>query len=119
MEKNAITLLEKHLAIWSERDEQIRNRNIAEVYAPGIEIIDPHFVLNGYSQLNSLIEDLHKKFPDYKFTMKKPVEHHNNVARLYWQLGSESKPDVETGMDVVTIENGLIKTLIVFIDPQE
>ncbi|WP_431241436.1 nuclear transport factor 2 family protein [Flavobacterium sp. P21] len=118
MEKNEILLVEKHLAIWSERNEQLRIADIEKVYAPDLDIIDPHFVAHGHGELNGLIENVQKMFPLYQFTLRKPIEHHHNVARLYWQLGSKDKSDVETGMDIITLENGLIKTLIVFIDPQ-
>lgn len=118
MEKNDIAVVEQHFATWSERDEQIRTANIAKVYAADVVITDPHFMANGAGGLNTLIANLQSKFPDYKFRLRKPIEQHHNVARLYWQLGSEVKPDAETGMDVITIENGLIKTLIVFIDPK-
>lgn len=118
MEKNDIAVIEQHFATWSERDEQIRTANITKVYAPDVVITDPHFVANGTGELNTLIAGLQSRFPDYRFRLRKPIEHHHNVARLYWQLGSEAKPDTETGMDVITIENGRIKTLIVFIDPQ-
>ncbi|WP_020214110.1 nuclear transport factor 2 family protein [Flavobacterium rivuli] len=119
MEKKDIAVIEQHFATWSERNEKIRTANIAKVYADDVNIIDPHFVANGHGELNTLIANLQAKFPDYKFTLRKPIEQHHNVARLYWQLGSETKPDAETGMDVITVENGVIKTLIVFIDPQE
>jgi hypothetical protein len=69
--------------------------------------------------LNDVISSLHKRFPEYRFTLRKPIEQHHNVARLYWQLGSVEKPDVQTGMDVMIVENGKIQTLVIFIDPDK
>lgn len=116
MEKNDIAVIDQHLTIWSERDQNIRTANITKVYAADAEIIDPHFVANGHGELNGLIDSLQNKFPNYTFALRQPIEQHHNVARLYWQFGSESKPDAETGLDVIILENGLIKKLIVFID---
>jgi len=119
MEETDMKTIEKHFAIWSERDSAIRAANISLVYTEDLKIIDPHFVANGHSELDGLIRGLHTRFPDYSFTLRKPIEQHHNTGRLFWQLGSAEKPDVETGMDVFLVENGKIQTLIVFIDPKE
>jgi len=119
MTNEEIEIVKKHFATWSERDVETRNKNIPEVYAPDLTIIDPHFIAHGRGKLIPLIEDLQNKFPKYSFRLRKPIETHHNAARLFWQLGSEEQPDVNTGMDVFIMEEGLIKTLIVFIDPKE
>jgi hypothetical protein len=119
MEQQDIKTIENHFATWSERDKAVRAADIPRIYAENLEIIDPHFHAIGYADLNAHIEELHIKFPDYRFTLRKPIEQHHNVGRLFWQLGTAETPDFETGMDVFMMENGKIRTLLVFNDPND
>ena len=119
MTEKEIETVKKHFATWSERNVEVRKKNIPEVYAPDLTIIDPHFTASSRDDVNALIEGLQSQFPTYSFRLRKPIEAHHNTARLYWQFGSEEHPDADTGMDVFIVEDGLIKTLIVFIDPKE
>lgn len=109
-------LLKKHLDTWSEKNTDRRNIAIKEIYTEDVTIIDPFFVLNGTSGLNPFIDDLQKKHPGFVFSLARPVESHNNIARLFWQFGPVSKPDTITGQDVFVIENNRIKSLYIFID---
>lgn len=109
-------LIEKHFSIWSERDAAKRAALIAEVYAEDVEIIDPHFVAHGHSELQQLITNLQSKFPERKFRLRQPIEGHHYVARLYWQFGTDDIPAQETGEDVFVLENGKIRRLLIFID---
>ncbi|UPK67343.1 nuclear transport factor 2 family protein [Chitinophaga filiformis] len=116
MEPQDQSLIEKHFSIWSERDIAKRAALIAEVYAEDVEIIDPHFVAQGRSELQLLITNLQAKFPERKFRLRQPIEGHHNIARLYWQFGTEDMPAQETGEDVFVVENGKIRRLLIFID---
>ncbi|MDD7887988.1 VOC family protein [Flavivirga sp. 57AJ16] len=109
-------LAKKHLDIWTEKNAKKRNKYIKEVYTEGVEIVDPFFVINGHSKLNDFIEGLQKKHPGFDFSLAQPIESHNNIARLFWQFGTTSKPDEITGQDIFVIENGKIKSLYIFID---
>ncbi|WP_330443348.1 VOC family protein [Flavobacterium sp. C4GT6] len=109
-------LAKKHLDIWTEKNAEKRNESIKKVYKEDVEIVDPFFVINGHSNLNDFIEDLQKKHPDFDFSLAQPIESHNNIARLFWQFGTENKPDTITGQDIFVIENGKIKSLYIFID---
>lgn len=116
MELQEQNLVKKHLAIWSERDAAKRATLITEVYADDIEIIDPHFVAHGHSELQLLITNLQSKFPERKFRLRQPIEGHHHIARLFWQFGTEDIPAQETGEDIFVLENGKIRRLLIFID---
>jgi len=116
MEAAILSLLEKHFTIWSERDAEKRAALINEVYHPDVEIVDPHFVAHGQGELQQLITNLQAKFPDRRFTLRKGIEGHHHVGRLFWQFGTEQQPDLETGQDIFVVENGQIRQLLVFID---
>lgn len=114
-------LAKKHLDIWSERNAEKRSSAMTQVYSPDVEIVDPFFVIHGQSKLNDFINDLQGKYPGFAFGISRPIDSHNNVARLFWQFGPESNPNEITGQDIFVIENGKIKSLYVFIDglPEE
>lgn len=113
-----LPIIEQHFAIWSERNAEIRASEISKVYTKDIEIIDPHSVAHGYKEAQELITNLQAKFPQRSFSLRKAIEEHHNVARLFWQFGTPEQPDQVTGQDVLILENGKIRQLLIFIDPQ-
>lgn len=110
------SLVEKHLTLWNESNPEKRKEIIKSIYSPDIEMVDRHFVARGYEQVDSFIQDLQKKSPDFRFSHVKPVDTHHNIARLFWQVGSKAKPDVVTGMDLFVVENGKVAKLYVFVN---
>lgn len=110
------SLVEQHLALWNEHNPAKRKQIMQAIYSPNLEMVDRHFVANGYEQVDSFIQDLQKKSPDFRFSHAKPIDIHHNVARLFWQVGSKSKPDAVTGMDLFVIENGKVVKMYVFVN---
>lgn len=108
-------LIEEHLQLWNEKDATKRNVLMNKAYATDIEMTDRHFIATGNEEISEFIVNLQQKNPDFRFTAKS-VETHHNIARLYWQFGSKSKPATVTGMDLFVIENGKIQKLYVFVD---
>ncbi|MEN2401760.1 VOC family protein [Flavobacterium sp. MC2016-06] len=108
-------LIEQHLQIWNEKDTVKRLALLNKTYDSDIEMVDRHFIATGYEEISKFILELQQKNPDFKFTVK-TVETHHNIARLYWQFGSKTKPATVTGMDLFVIENGKVSKLYVFVD---
>lgn len=111
-----MTTIEKHFAIWSERNADKRAAMIKEVYTDDVEITDPHFVAHGHADLQQLISNLQAKFPERAFRLRQPIETHHHIARLFWQFGTAVEPAQETGQDVFILENDKIRQLLIFID---
>lgn len=109
------TLIKQHLAIWNEKNLSKRNVLMNQVYAPNIEMVDRHFVATGYNEINEFVNSLQQKNPDYKFRTIK-LETHHNIARLFWQVGSTTRPNAVSGMDLFVIQNGKIQQLYVFVN---
>lgn len=115
------SLINMHLAIWSETDREKRKQAIDEAYADTCEILDPFYpdVFRGRDALMRLIDDVQAKFPGFVFTKKRLDEHHN-VIKLSWGYGTEENPDAVTGNDVFVTDGGYIRLLYIFIDkPQD
>lgn len=115
-EAQAKSIVEQHLALWNEQDTSKHVAQMQAIYAPDIEMIDKHFVANGYAEVAGFITGLHDRDPEARFRDLKPAEFHHNLIRLYWQSGPEAKPDAVTGMDMFIIENGKVQKLLVFVD---
>lgn len=115
-EQEISSLVERHLELWNEQDAAQRKTIMSDIYAADIEMTDRHFVADGYEDIEGFIVGLHTRNPDFSFTHAKPVNIHHNIARLFWQVGNEAKPDALTGMDLFVIENGKIQKLYVFVE---
>ena len=119
MENNsALSVIEKHLQIWNEKDLSIRNKIITAAYASNIEMVDRHFIATGAAEINNFVNGLQQKNPNARFTSRKPADTHHDVARLFWQFGEAGKAPLTTGMDLFVIENGKVQKLYVFVDDQ-
>jgi catechol 2,3-dioxygenase-like lactoylglutathione lyase family enzyme len=116
LQYNAI--VERHFEIWNGTDGAKRTAAMNDIYASDIEVLDNHFSAVGSGQINQFVDNLHEKFPGYKFTVKS-IESHHNIIRAYWQNGSEANPAAVTGMDLFVIENGKVQKLYVFVDSKK
>ena len=107
-------IIEKHFSIWRDKKLSL----IQEVYATDIEITDPHAIAHGHQEAEALITGLQAKFPERRFRLRKPIEGHHHIARLFWAFGPDEEQEQVTGQDVLILENGKITKLLIFIDPQ-
>lgn len=115
--KNTL-IVENHLKIWNERDEAKRKVLLNQVYAADVEMVDRHFIAEGFEDISKFIVELQTKNPDFRFSAKS-IETNHNIVRLYWQFGSKAKPSVVSGMDLFVIENNKAQKLYVFVDQKE
>jgi hypothetical protein len=106
----------KHLELWNERDTSKHLELMKSVYSAEIEMVDRDFIANGFSEVERFLNGLHQKNPEGSFRLRKPVESHHNLIRIYWQNGPVEKPDAVTGMDLFVIEHGQVEKLYVFVD---
>lgn len=114
--QEAISLVEKHLSLWGERNSGHRKLELPKVYCEDVKVFDPSLELNGVEEMNDFIDGLLVKFKNFRFSVLKPIESHHNIARLSWGFGDELNPHEITGQDFFTFENGKIKTLGIFLD---
>lgn len=113
------SLVKLHLAIWNERDLKKRDDLMKKVYAENIQMVDSHFIANGYQEINGFIDSLQKKSLNSVFSSIKAIDVNHNTARLYWQNGPAEKPDAVTGMDLFVFEKGKAVKLYVFVDSKK
>ncbi len=116
--KTNTEIIENHLKIWNEKEETKRTSLLNQFYASDVEMLDRHFITIGQKEISKFIVELHQKNPDFSFSAKS-LETNHNIARLYWQFGSKTKPAVVSGMDLFVIENGRVQKLYVFVDEKK
>lgn len=109
-------LFAKHFAAWTSADVQRRQELIEEVYTPDLEVVDAYFALTGREHLSPFIDNLQRKFPGCQFSLTRPLEHHHDITRAFWQLGLPGQAPVSTGQDVLLTKGGRVHKLYVFID---
>lgn len=114
--REAIDLVMAHLQVWAEADDEKRMALAQRVYAENVRVIDPEIVLNGQGEVSDFIGSLLKKSPGFKFQLTKRVETHHDMGILCWRFGLPSKPDTITGEDIITMSEGRISSVLVFVD---
>ena len=104
--------------VFSERDADKRLSAIAELYAENAVLFEPDTSVTGHAGINSAVTALMSRLPpDFKFTAKGRAIGHHGLARLHWQGGPSTYPSAVTGTDIAHFEDGLIRSLHVFIEP--
>ena len=105
--------------VFSERHPDRRRAALRELYTEDAILYDPETVATGQNAISEAVSNLLHRLPsDFVFTASGNAVGHNGVARLFWRAGPPNGPVAVTGTDVAHIENGRIKRLYVFVDPE-
>jgi len=110
------TLIKKHIAVWNERNVEIRSALIKELYADDVEVIATFAVAKGHSELSNFVSLLLARFDGYDRILLKPINVHSNFVKLSWALADTDKTYAATGQDIIFIKNGKITKVLTFID---
>jgi hypothetical protein len=112
-------LMQRNLQkVFSERDPERRLEAIQNIFAADAMLFEPHAAVQGHNAISEAVSTLLNSLPpNFTFTSDGRAVGHHGVARLKWKSGPINGPVAVTGTDVACIENNLIKTLHVFLDP--
>jgi len=117
MPEKTETLLTRNLfQVFAERDAAKRHATIAEIWAKDGLLVDPHGRFVGHEAVEAAVGKLHQAHPDFVFTVSGPPQAFNGIGRLAWGLGLPGKPPEITGLDILTVQDGRIAALYVFLD---
>ena len=122
MTPTAQLLEDSLLIIWNDRDADKRLREMQQIYASDIHFYESNASapVVGYQAINELISALQAEWPiEFQFELNKPSQVNHTVQVISWNLGPQGAPPIATGTDVALIEDGLIKSLYLFLDSQE
>ena len=98
------------LAIWTQTDPAARRAAIVDHYRDDVVFHDPDGTFTGYSGLESFSDSLQQRFPGQQFEMVGEPSIVGDALRSYWRFGPVS------GMDLVVIADGKVKTLYAFVE---
>ena len=109
------TLIAKQIHIWNNTDADDRLVDMGEIYTDNVVFFDHEGSVSGKTALNERITQLQYKFEGLKFSLDK-IDSSYNVVRYYWNYGLSSNPQLISGMDLIILEQGKIRSLNVFVD---
>ena len=113
---SALEIATTYLATWNEKDADRRRTLIAEGWSPDATYVDPLMSANGAGQINEIIGAVHKRFPDFHFTLIGTPDGHGDNVRFSWGLGPmDAEPAIE-GSDVVQLREGRLGSVVGFLD---
>lgn len=105
----------KQVAIWNETDSVARLPKLKEIYQNNVTFFDHEMDVQGIARLNQRITALQQQNKNFVFSLVK-IDNSNNMVRYYWNYGPAKQPDLISGLDLMILEAGKIRTLNVFID---
>ena len=110
-------LLERNLQeVFGQGDETRRRAAIDELWAEDGVLHVPPGILVGRAAINSFAGTLRATHPDFVYTPHGAPQVLHDAGRLAWGAGSRGEAPAYTGWDVVTVKNGQIAALYVFLD---
>jgi len=119
MELTAKLLEDSLLVIWNDRNAQNRLEAMKKIYAPDIHFFESNSgnAIVGHDAINDMITKLQAAWPvEFKFELNKPSQVNHSTQLISWNLGPKGAAAVAAGMDVAIVENGLIKSLYLFLE---
>jgi hypothetical protein len=99
-------LIDQYIAMWNETDGERRRKLIAQVWTPDASYVDPMLQAEGHTGIDTMVAQVHARFPGYRFRRTSDVDAHHDRVRFGWELGAEGGSPVVTGIDFGVVEGG-------------
>ncbi|CRZ16728.1 nuclear transport factor 2 family protein [Mycolicibacterium neworleansense] len=96
------------LAVFDQRDPQLRAEAIATTYADDVQWIDDEGVATGHVELNAKAAELQEKLPGLHFVKAGPVRQTRGLGFLAWEVRTADDDTVASGFDVAEISGDRI-----------
>jgi hypothetical protein len=115
------TVVSRHLALWSVKDNDLRLREINDVYGEEIEVIEPTGLPLGPGRLglHEHIGLLQKLLGDFTFEVDGDIETHHGWATYAWIQRPPYNGRTVTGREVIHVVDGRIVFLFMVIENLE
>ncbi|MDG3441203.1 nuclear transport factor 2 family protein [Nitrospirillum amazonense] len=102
--------------VFGEGDDARRRAAIDELWAQDGVLYVPPGVIVGREAINKFAGDLRATHPHYVYTPQGKAQVLHDAGRLAWGSGPRGETPDYTGWDVITVRDGQIAALYVFLD---
>lgn len=110
-------LLDRNLQeVFGENDDERRRAAIDELWAEDGVLYVPPGIVVGRDAIDKFAGDLRKTHPHFIYTPHGTPQVLHDAGRLAWGSGPRGEAPEYTGWDVITVRNGRITALYVFLD---
>ncbi|MCJ9751063.1 nuclear transport factor 2 family protein [Neorhizobium sp. BETTINA12A] len=110
-------LLDRNLQeVFGENNDERRRAAIGELWAEDGVLYVPPGVIVGREAIDKFAGDLRKKQPHFAYTPRGAPQVLHDAGRLAWGSGPRGEAPAYTGCDVITVRDGRITALYVFLD---
>lgn len=110
-------LLDRNLQeVFGENDGVRRRAAIGELWAADAVLYVPPGAITGHEAIDKFAGDLRETHPHYVYTPHGNPQVLHNAGRLAWGSGPRGETPEYTGWDVITVRDGKITALYVFLD---
>lgn len=110
-------LATRHLENWNNTDAASRLKGLTALYTTNVIFADASYVSTGLDGLNTFIGHLQQEHPGFRFSLDR-IDANHHLVRLFWNYGDKNHPALVTGMDMITVEQGKIKSLYAFLNTE-
>jgi hypothetical protein len=120
MAESLAAIAAEHLRIWNSQPGPERTSAVAGIYASDAVVAESNATYRGRSGVEQAIDGLHAALPGMQLELTSPIQTAQELSTYTWTLGPQGQPAVVTGRDALSIKEGAITAVYVFIDaPQE
>jgi len=105
-------LVRRHFETLNIQGPVERLKEMGAVYAKDFYIADTYFEFFNYKGFNTVVSQIHSKYPGQAFVAIEEVQTLHNIARVSWKLG-----DSLAGLNYFVFRNGKIKDIYAFVSP--
>lgn len=115
---DAVTIVERYLAIWNETDQAQRRALIAQTWSDDATYLDPMMVGDGPDGIDAMIAGVQQQAAGLTFRQVGAADSHHECVRFSWELvGPNGGEPIYAGTDFgVMAADGRLQSVTGFLD---
>jgi hypothetical protein len=102
--------------IFGEGDDQRRRAALAELWTEDAVLYVPPGIIEGRDAIDQFAGDLRATHPHFVYTPHGEPQVLHDAGRIAWGSGPRGEAPDYTGWDVITVRDGRVAALYVFLD---
>lgn len=105
-----------YIGLWNQKDHDRRRSMLVDGWCETATYIDPMAAATGTDAISSLVDAVHQRFPDFRFSLLEAADGHDAYVRFSWGLGQPGSEPPIKGLDFVRLVDGKIESVVGFLD---